>query len=60
MRFDNWLAPNRYTVSPSVARAGTGDDLIDLREDLAAVVVHGTRRSGAIADVPHTLTVKRG
>ena len=37
VRFDNWLAPNRYTVSPSVARAGTGDDLVDLREDLASV-----------------------
>ncbi len=35
VRFDNWLAPNRYTVSPSVARAGTGDDVVDLREDLA-------------------------
>jgi energy-coupling factor transporter ATP-binding protein EcfA2 len=58
-RFDNWLAPNRYTVSPSVARAGSGDDLLDLREDLASVLVHGTRVSGAIADVPHELKVER-
>jgi ABC-type polysaccharide/polyol phosphate transport system ATPase subunit len=59
VRFDNWLAPNRYTVSPSVARAGSGSDLLDLREDLAAVVVHGTRVTGAIADVPHQLRVER-
>jgi hypothetical protein len=58
-RFENWLAPNRYTVSPSVARAGTGDDLVDLREDLASVVLHGTRVTGGIADVPHELRVER-
>jgi ABC-type polysaccharide/polyol phosphate transport system ATPase subunit len=59
VRFDNWLAPNRYTVSPSVARGGTGDDLVDLREDLASVIVHGLRVTGGIADVPHTLQVER-
>jgi ABC-type polysaccharide/polyol phosphate transport system ATPase subunit len=55
-----WLAPNRYTVSPSVAHAGTGDDVIDLREDLAALVVHGTRVTGGLVDLPHEITVERG
>jgi ABC-type polysaccharide/polyol phosphate transport system ATPase subunit len=59
VRFDNWLAPNRYTVTPSVARAGSGADYADLREDLASVMVHGTRVTGAIADVPHELWVDR-
>jgi hypothetical protein len=59
VRFDNWLAPNRYTASPSVARAGSGADVVDLREDLASIVVHGTRVTGAIADVPHELRVER-
>jgi ABC-type polysaccharide/polyol phosphate transport system ATPase subunit len=59
VRFDNWLAPNRYTVSPSVARAGTGDDVVDLREDLAALSVHATRVTGGIADVPHEISVER-
>ena len=59
MRFENWLAPNRYTMSPSVARAGAGADVLDLREDLAAVVVHGTRVTGGIADVPHDFNVER-
>jgi ABC-type polysaccharide/polyol phosphate transport system ATPase subunit len=59
VRFDNWLAPMRYTVSPSVARSGPGADVVDLREDLASVVVHGTRVTGGIADVPHLLTVER-
>ncbi|MDP9293423.1 MAG: ABC transporter ATP-binding protein [Actinomycetota bacterium] len=59
VRFENWLAPNRYTMSPSVARSGPGADVLDLREDLAAVVVHGTRVTGGIADVPHDFTVER-
>jgi ABC-type polysaccharide/polyol phosphate transport system ATPase subunit len=59
VRFDNWLAPNRYTVSPSVARRGSGADLVDLREDLASIVVHGTRVTGGIADVPHHFRVER-
>ena len=60
VRFENWLAPNRYTVSPSVARAGPGADVLDLREDLGAIVVHGTRVTGGIADVPHDFQVERG
>jgi hypothetical protein len=57
--FDNWLAPSRYDATPSVARAGTGDDALDLREDLASLVVHGTRVTGGIADVPHEIAVTR-
>jgi ABC-type polysaccharide/polyol phosphate transport system ATPase subunit len=57
--FDNWLAPSRYDATPSVARAGTGDDALDLREDLASLVVHGTRTTGGIADVPHQIEVRR-
>jgi hypothetical protein len=36
-----------------------GADVIDLREDLAAIVVHGTRVTGGLADLPHELTVER-
>jgi hypothetical protein len=57
--FDNWLAPSRYDVTPSVARAGAGEDALDLREDLATLVVHGTKETGGIADVPHTIEVTR-
>jgi ABC-type polysaccharide/polyol phosphate transport system ATPase subunit len=59
VRFDNWLAPNRYTLSPSVARAGAGADKLDLREDLTDLVVHATRTTGGIADVPHEFEVER-
>jgi len=57
--FDNWLAPMRYTMTPSVARAGMGTDALDLREDLASIVVHGQRVTGGIADVPHEFSVER-
>jgi ABC-type polysaccharide/polyol phosphate transport system ATPase subunit len=57
--FDNWLAPSRYDATPSIARPGAGDDALDMREDLASVVVHGTRVTGGIADVPHTIEVVR-
>jgi hypothetical protein len=59
VRFDNWLAPMRYTLTPSVARHGAGDDALDLREDLAALVVHASRTTGGIADVPHTYGFER-
>ena len=56
--FDNWLAPSRYDVTPSVARPGTAGDTLDLREDLASLHVHGTRFTGGIADVPHTIEIR--
>jgi ABC-type polysaccharide/polyol phosphate transport system ATPase subunit len=57
--FDNWLAPSRYDATPSVARSGAGEDALDLREDLASLMIHGTRTTGGIADVPHTIAVER-
>ena len=59
VRFENWLAPMRYTMTPSIARAGAGTDAIDLREDLATIVVHGQRITGGIADVPHEFRLQR-
>jgi hypothetical protein len=59
VEFDNWLAPSRYTVTPSIARAGAGADSIDVREDLASLIVHATRFSGGVADLPHSLEISR-
>jgi hypothetical protein len=55
----NWLPPGRYDFTPTVARAGNGADVIDQREDLASVIVHGTRQSGGAIEIPHTLKVVR-
>jgi hypothetical protein len=33
--------------------------VIDLREDLAGLQVHGIRRTGAVTQVPHEMQVER-
>ena len=43
---ENRFAPSLYKVTPSVARAGAGADAIDMREDVASVMLHATQRDG--------------
>ena len=57
--FDNVLAPSRYTVTPSVARAGAANDPLDLRENLGTVLVHGPRFTGGVADLRHEFQLER-
>ena len=58
-RLDAWFAPSRYSVSPSIALAGSGANALDLREDLTSIIVHATRASGGIVDPPHTVHIER-
>ena len=53
------LAGNRYTLSPSVARAGAGQDVVDVREDLASVLVHTTRTTGGVVDLEQVFDLRR-
>jgi hypothetical protein len=53
----NWLTPGRYTLSPAVSRGGEGSDALDIREDLASIMVHGVRFTGGILDPPCTMEV---
>ncbi|HEX3691739.1 MAG TPA: ABC transporter ATP-binding protein [Solirubrobacteraceae bacterium] len=53
MRFENWLTPSRYSLTPSVAQNGRGDNAIDLREDVATLLVHGGHFTGGVANFPH-------
>jgi Wzt C-terminal domain len=59
-RFDmpNWLTPSRYTMTPSLARAGTGENALALVEDMTSVVVHGTG-SGGILELPIDVRIER-
>jgi ABC-type polysaccharide/polyol phosphate transport system ATPase subunit len=57
--FENWFAPGRYWAAVSVARAGSGEDVLDYREKLASVIVSGTRPAGGLVDLPHELTLER-
>jgi hypothetical protein len=57
--FPNWLAPSRYLMSPSIAREGTGADVVAVAEDIASLVVHGFA-SGGVLDPPQRFEVRRG
>ncbi len=53
-----WLTPSRYMLTPSLARAGTGEDAVALVEDMASVVIHGTS-SGGILELPLKAEIER-
>ena len=59
MRFENWLVAGTYTVTPSIARPGLGADAIDLRADVAQLVVHGWFPTGGATNLPHRFELER-
>jgi ABC-type polysaccharide/polyol phosphate transport system ATPase subunit len=58
MRFDNWLAPGRYRLVATVARAGLGADIFDAHM-INSIIVIGDKPGGGITDLPHTLEIER-
>jgi ABC-type polysaccharide/polyol phosphate transport system ATPase subunit len=54
----NWLTSSHYTVTPSVARAGSGEDALALVEDMASIMIHGAT-SGGILELPVHIEIKR-
>jgi ABC-type polysaccharide/polyol phosphate transport system ATPase subunit len=59
VKLENWFTPSSYTVTPSIARAGMGSDTIDLRADLATMVVHGGHFTTGVVDLPHEFVFER-
>ena len=59
LRFETWFTQARYALTPSVARPGLGSDTIDLRADLASVVVHGGNFTTGVVDLPHEFQIER-
>jgi ABC-type polysaccharide/polyol phosphate transport system ATPase subunit len=57
LSFENWLTASRYTVTPSVARNGPGADALDLREDIASLLIHGGPFTGGVANLPHSFEI---
>jgi ABC-2 type transport system ATP-binding protein/lipopolysaccharide transport system ATP-binding protein len=57
-RFDNWLAPSRYTLTPRVASAD-GSQTLDVSEDLSSLIVESSRRSGGVADIPADVEIRQ-
>jgi len=54
----SWLTPSRYTLTPSVAREGTGADALALVEDMVSIVIHGNS-SGGILELPLQARIDR-
>jgi ABC-type polysaccharide/polyol phosphate transport system ATPase subunit len=54
----NWLSPSRYTLTPSLAREGTGADALAIVEDMVSVVVHGNS-SGGVLELPIDVRLER-
>jgi ABC-type polysaccharide/polyol phosphate transport system ATPase subunit len=59
MEFQNLLVPSEYRLTPSIAHAGFGADALDLRADIATVIVHGGHFTGGVVNVPHDFTIER-
>jgi ABC-type polysaccharide/polyol phosphate transport system ATPase subunit len=55
---DTPFATSQYLVTPSIAKAGSGADALDVREDLAAVYIHATQHTGGLVDLPHDVEVE--
>jgi ABC-type polysaccharide/polyol phosphate transport system ATPase subunit len=60
VRLENWLAPGRYDLSPTIARLGAGPgEALDVRENLRSVTVQGVRPFDGVVDLPHTIEIER-
>ena len=59
LQLDAWFGPGRYRITPSVTRQGLGADTLDLREDMATVILHSTRDGGGLIDPPHRFDIER-
>ncbi len=55
--FDTPFATSQYLLTPSIARAGSGADTLDLREDMTALYVHATRFTGGLVELPYDVEV---
>ena len=55
--FDTPFATSQYLLTPSVARAGSGADAIDVREDMTALYVHATQFTGGLVELPYDVEV---
>jgi ABC-type polysaccharide/polyol phosphate transport system ATPase subunit len=55
MRF----AAGQYSVSPVIARSGSGADVVDERDNLATLLVHATRSTGGLVDLEQVMEITR-
>ena len=54
---DTPFATSQYLLTPSIARAGSGANAIDLREDLTSIYIHSTQTTGGLVEMPYEIDV---
>jgi ABC-type polysaccharide/polyol phosphate transport system ATPase subunit len=59
LTFENWLAPGRYTLTPTVATLDPDYRVIDQREDVASLLVESPLRTGGTVDIPTEVDIER-
>jgi ABC-type polysaccharide/polyol phosphate transport system ATPase subunit len=59
LRFENWLAPGRYTLTPTVATLDPDYRVLDQREDVASLLVESPLRTGGTVDIPTECYIQR-
>ena len=59
LSFENWLAPGRYTLTPTVATVDPGHRVLDHRPDVAALVIESPFETGGAVDIPTELDIER-
>jgi ABC-type polysaccharide/polyol phosphate transport system ATPase subunit len=61
VHMQNWLAPGRYHLSPTLApHDGGPGEALDVRENLNSILVEGSQEFDGVIDIPHTIDVERG
>ncbi len=60
IQFENWLAPGRYRLIATVARAGLGADVFDRHMQTTLIVLADRPAGGGLADLPNTIAIERG
>jgi ABC-type polysaccharide/polyol phosphate transport system ATPase subunit len=59
LTFENWLAPSRYTLTPTIATLSPEHQILDERQDVAALLVDSPFRTGGTVDIPTSLEIER-
>jgi ABC-type polysaccharide/polyol phosphate transport system ATPase subunit len=59
LTFENWLAPGRYTLTPTVAALDPDYRVLDQREDVGSLLVESPLRTGGTVDIPTEFGIYR-
>jgi hypothetical protein len=59
LSFENWLAPGRYTLTPTVATLDPDYRVIDQRQDVGSLLVESPFITGGTVDIPTELDIER-